>query len=92
MVGVGVGVGPLCGYARGYFTDKQEGDKRVGFIFRESSADETAVFYNQQLMTLVGDALRTVYGEDVLRGIQARVTYCSVIMSPSSLMKVFFDL
>jgi len=58
---------PLCGYARGYFTDDQEGDKSVGFIFRENSADDTAVFYNQQLMTL-GDALRTVYVERCAEG------------------------
>jgi len=51
---------PLCGYARGYFSDKHEGDKSVGFLFAEDSSDETAVFYNKELMTL-GDALRLVY-------------------------------
>ena len=53
---------PLCGYARGYFTDQQEGDKSVGFLFKENSADVTAVFYNQQLMTL-GDAIWSIYEE-----------------------------
>ena len=53
---------PLCGYARGYFTDQQEGDKSVGFLFKENSADVTAVFYNQKLMTL-GDAVWSVYEE-----------------------------
>mmetsp|Transcript_16020 Transcript_16020/g.33879 ORF Transcript_16020/g.33879 Transcript_16020/m.33879 type:complete len:361 (-) Transcript_16020:35-1117(-) len=51
---------PLCGYARGYFSDEQDGDKSVGFLFGENSADGTAVFYEKQLMTL-GDALWSVY-------------------------------
>lgn len=51
---------PLCGYARGYFSDKQEGDKSVGFLFAEDSSGETAVFYNKELMTL-GDALWLVH-------------------------------
>lgn len=53
---------PVCGYARGYFTDQQEGDKSVGFLFQEHSANVTAVFYNQKLMTL-GDAVWSVYEE-----------------------------
>jgi len=53
---------PLCGYARGYFTDEQKGDKSVGFLFKENSADVTAVFYQQKLMTL-GDAIWAVYEE-----------------------------
>jgi hypothetical protein len=58
---------PLCGYARGYFTDKEEGDKSVGFMYRENSADVTAVFYNQQLMTL-GEAIWNVYEERCAAG------------------------
>mmetsp|Transcript_2448 Transcript_2448/g.5170 ORF Transcript_2448/g.5170 Transcript_2448/m.5170 type:complete len:313 (-) Transcript_2448:249-1187(-) len=58
---------PLCGYARGYFTDKEEGDKSVGFMFGENSADGTAVFYNKQLMTL-GAAVWTVYQERCAEG------------------------
>ena len=55
---------PICGYARGYFTDQQEGDKSVGFLFnKENSANVTAVFYNQTLMTL-GDAVWSVYNEE----------------------------
>ena len=55
---------PICGYARGYFTDQQEGDKSVGFLFnKENSANVTAVFYNQKLMTL-GDAVWSVYNEE----------------------------
>jgi len=52
---------PLCGYARGYFTDEQKGDKSVGFLFNENSVT-TSVFYQQRLMTL-GDAICTVYEE-----------------------------
>ncbi|GFH59244.1 hypothetical protein CTEN210_15720 [Chaetoceros tenuissimus] len=54
---------PLCGYARGFFSDDQDGDKSVGFLFGENtSADTVAVFFNQQLMTL-GDAIWDVYSE-----------------------------
>ena len=53
---------PLCGYARGYFTDEQKGDKSVGFLFKDNSADVTAVFYQQKLMTL-RDAIWAVYEE-----------------------------
>jgi len=51
---------PICGYARGYFSDKSDGDKSVVFMFEEHSANTTAVFYNQKLMTL-GDALLANY-------------------------------
>ncbi len=57
---------PLCGYARGFFSDQQEGDKSVGFLFAKDSAEDTAVFYNQKLVTLA-DALWSVYEE---RGLQ----------------------
>mmetsp|Transcript_3135 Transcript_3135/g.5706 ORF Transcript_3135/g.5706 Transcript_3135/m.5706 type:complete len:312 (-) Transcript_3135:221-1156(-) len=58
---------PICGYARGYFTDEEDGDKSVGFLFGENSADVTAVFYNKQLMTL-SDALWTAYQERCTEG------------------------
>jgi len=58
---------PLCGYARGYFTDKGEGDKSVGFMFGGNSAEDTAVFYNKQLMTL-GAAVWSVYQERCAKG------------------------
>ena len=51
---------PLCGYARGYFTSEGNGDKSVGFLFAGDKAEETAVFFNKELLTL-GDALRSVY-------------------------------
>jgi len=53
---------PLCGYARGYFTNKYTGDKSVGFQFAgdAAAAAETAVFYNKELVTL-GDAIWSVY-------------------------------
>jgi hypothetical protein len=44
---------PLCGYSRGYFSDAEKGDKSVVFRFKEQSFHDTAVFYNQQLMTIV---------------------------------------
>lgn len=44
---------PLCGYSRGYFSDAETGDKSVFFRFQEQSVHDTAVFYNQQLMTVV---------------------------------------
>mmetsp|Transcript_34299 Transcript_34299/g.39051 ORF Transcript_34299/g.39051 Transcript_34299/m.39051 type:complete len:306 (-) Transcript_34299:282-1199(-) len=53
---------PICGYARGYFSDKEDGDKSVTFLFGGDSANTTAVFYNQQLMTL-SDALLENYQE-----------------------------
>lgn len=53
---------PICGYARGYFSDEEDGDKSVGFLFSGDNSTETAVFYNKELMTL-GDALLTVYQE-----------------------------
>ena len=58
---------PICGYARGYFSDEEDGDKSVGFLFKEESADVTAVFYNKQLMTL-GDALWSIYQERCAAG------------------------
>lgn len=58
---------PLCGYARGYFSDKEDGDKSVGFLFQENSADVTSVFYEKQLMTL-GDALWSVYDQQHAEG------------------------
>jgi hypothetical protein len=42
---------PICGYARGYFTDRYQGDKSVGYSF-EGYADSIAVFYDKQLMSL----------------------------------------
>ena len=54
---------PICGYARGYYSDEEKGDKSVGFLFSEkNSADLTAVFYNKQLMTL-SDAILIVHQE-----------------------------
>lgn len=50
---------PLCGYARGTFTDEHRGDKSVGFRFATA---ETAVFYNKELVT-PRDALWSVYRE-----------------------------
>ena len=49
---------PLCGYARGHFSDQEEGDKSVGFLFR-GDVEETAVFYERQLMS-IGDAIRMI--------------------------------
>ena len=49
---------PLCGYARGHFSDREEGDKSVGFLFR-GDVEETAVFYERQLMS-IGDAIRLI--------------------------------
>eukprot|EP00546_Thalassionema_frauenfeldii_P003514 CAMPEP_0178934382 /NCGR_PEP_ID=MMETSP0786-20121207/23831_1 /TAXON_ID=186022 /ORGANISM="Thalassionema frauenfeldii, Strain CCMP 1798" /LENGTH=302 /DNA_ID=CAMNT_0020612157 /DNA_START=46 /DNA_END=954 /DNA_ORIENTATION=- len=64
---------PICGYARGYFSDKSDGDKSVGFLFGGNSANATAVFYNQQLMTL-GDALLTIYQEQIAHEKEQPVT------------------
>ena len=58
---------PICGYARGYFTDEAQGDKSVGFLFKESSADMVSVFYNQELITL-GDAVWSVFEERCAEG------------------------
>lgn len=64
---------PICGYARGYFSDKSDGDKSVGFLFGGNSANATAVFYNQQLMTL-GDALLTIHQEQIAHNKEQPVT------------------
>jgi hypothetical protein len=53
---------PLCGYSRGYFSDAETGDKSVVFRFQEQSVHDTAVFYNQQLMTVV-DAIWYTFEE-----------------------------
>jgi hypothetical protein len=53
---------PLCGYARGYFTDEASGDKSVGFRFGEGSVEDKAVFYNKELVSL-GDVLRGIIKE-----------------------------
>ena len=50
---------PLCGYARGHFSDKENGDKSVGYLFR-GNVEDTAVFFERQLMT-IGDAIRTAF-------------------------------
>ena len=52
---------PLCGYARGHFSDEENGDKSVGFLFK-GDVEETAVFYERQLMT-IGDAIRLAFPE-----------------------------
>lgn len=58
---------PLCGYARGYFASESDGDKSVGFLFAGDNADETAVFYNRELVPL-GDALWSVYEQRCSEG------------------------
>lgn len=58
---------PLCGYARGYFASEGNGDKSVGFLFAGDNADETAVFYNRELVTL-GDALWSVHEQRCSEG------------------------
>lgn len=60
---------PLCGYARGYFSDTEKGDKSVAFLLKENSARDTAVFYNQRLMT-VGDAIWSAHEERCQQGLQ----------------------
>lgn len=58
---------PLCGYARGYFASEGNGDKSVGFLFAGDGADQTAVFYNKELVTL-GDALWSVHEQRCSEG------------------------
>jgi len=58
---------PLCGYARGYFASEGIGDKSVGFLFAGDGAEETAVFFNKELVTL-GDALWSVYEQRCSEG------------------------
>lgn len=58
---------PLCGYARGYFSSKGIGDKSVGFLFAGDGAEETAVFFNKELVTL-GDALWSLYEQRCSEG------------------------
>jgi hypothetical protein len=58
---------PLCGYARGYFASEGMGDKSVGFLFAGDGAEETAVFFNKELVTL-GDALWSVYEQRCSEG------------------------
>lgn len=53
---------PLCGYARGYFSDKATGDKSVFFSFQEGNSGNKAVFYNKQLVSL-SDAVRSLIRE-----------------------------
>jgi hypothetical protein len=53
---------PFCGYARGYFTDEATGDKSVGFQFEEGSAEDKAVFFNKELVSL-GDVIRGIIQE-----------------------------
>lgn len=46
---------PICGYARGYFSSEEKGDKSVSFMFTADSP----IFYEKQLMG-ISDAIQLV--------------------------------
>ncbi len=50
---------PLCGYARGYFTSEETGDKSVSFTF----TSDTVVFFEKKLMG-ISDAIAMAYVTD----------------------------
>lgn len=58
---------PICGYARGYFSSEEKGDKSVSYMFNS----DTLVFYEKQLMG-ISDAIQLANNNDGSMGAMMR--------------------